>query len=81
MFQNMRINPYLGCRLRAMCCDASRQGDFLCLFFGGLECVGHSFAYVFHVVFLRDVWIQTQRAALASRRATNLAAYHGDLEF
>ncbi len=28
---------------------------FLLLFFGGLECVGHSFAYVAHFVFLRDV--------------------------
>jgi hypothetical protein len=25
-------------------------------FFGRLECVGHSFAYVAHFVFLRDVW-------------------------
>ncbi len=46
-----------------------------CIFFGGLECVGHSFAYVAHFVFLRDVWIRTQRAAVASRRATNLATY------
>jgi hypothetical protein len=36
--------------------------------FGGLECVGHSFAYVAHFVFLRDVWIRTQRVAVASRR-------------
>jgi hypothetical protein len=35
-------------------------------FNGGLECVGHSFAYVNHFVFLRDVWIRTQGAALAS---------------
>jgi hypothetical protein len=35
--------------------------------------VGHSFAYVAHFVFLRDVYIRTQRAAVASRRATNLA--------
>jgi hypothetical protein len=27
---------------------------FFCLF-GGLECVGHSFAYVAHFVFWRDV--------------------------
>jgi hypothetical protein len=26
--------------------------------FGELECVGHSFAYVAHFVFLRDVWIR-----------------------
>ncbi len=30
---------------------------FLYLFFGGLECVGHSFAYVAYFLFLRDVWI------------------------
>ncbi len=43
--------------------------------FCGLELVGHSFAYVAHFVFLRDVWIRTQRAAVASRRATNLATH------
>jgi hypothetical protein len=42
------------------------------IFFGGLEYVSHSFAYVAHFVLLRDVWIRTQRAAVASRRATNL---------
>ncbi len=36
---------------------------------------GHSFAYVAHFVFLRDVWIRTQSAAVASRRATNLATH------
>ncbi len=36
-------------------------------FFGGLECVGNSFAYV------GDIRIRTQRAAVASRRATFLA--------
>ncbi len=45
------------------------------MFFGGQECVGHFFACVVHFVFLRDVWIQTQRAAEASRRATNLATH------
>ncbi len=29
--------------------------------------------FVSHFVFLRDIWIRTQRAAVASRRATNLA--------
>jgi hypothetical protein len=43
--------------------------------FGGLECVGHSFGYVAHVVFLRYVWIRTQRAAVASRWSTNLATH------
>ena len=46
---------------------------FLYIFFGGLECVGQSFAYVAHFVFLRDVWIRTRSAAGASRCATNLA--------
>jgi hypothetical protein len=35
--------------------------------------VGHSFAYVARFVFLRDVWIRTQRAAVAY--ATNLATH------
>ncbi len=29
-------------------------------FFSGLEYVNHSFAYVAHFAFLRDVWIRTQ---------------------
>jgi len=29
--------------------------------------VGLSLAYVVHFIFLRDVWIRTQRAAVASR--------------
>jgi hypothetical protein len=45
---------------------------FLYIFFGGLECVGLSFACVAYFVFLGDVWIRTQTAAVASRRATNL---------
>ncbi len=44
-------------------------------FFGGLECVGHSFAYVAHLWFWRDVWIRTQSAAEAIGRATNLATH------
>ncbi len=42
---------------------------------GGLVCVGHSFAYVAHLWFFRDVWIRIQRAAVASRRATDLATH------
>ncbi len=42
------------------------------------ENVGHSFAYVAHFVFLRDVWIRTKRAAVASRRATNLVNHLPD---
>jgi hypothetical protein len=44
--------------------------------FAEIEFVGHSFAYVAHFLFLRDAWIRTQRAALAIRRATNLATQH-----
>jgi hypothetical protein len=47
----------------------------LSVFFGGLEYVGHSVANVTLFVFLRDIRIRTQRAAVASRRATNLATH------
>ncbi len=49
------------------------EGSFFSFFFGRLECVGHSFANVVNFLFLRDVWIRTQGAAVASRLATNLA--------
>ncbi len=48
---------------------------FIYYFFGGLKCVCYSFAYVAHLVFLRIVWCRTQRAAVASRRPTNLATH------
>ncbi len=49
---------------------------YLYIFFGGgLECVGHSFAYVAHLWFLRDVWIRTQSTAVASWHATDLATH------
>ncbi len=48
---------------------------FCILFCRARVCRGHSFVYVAHFVFLRDVWIRTQRAAAASRRATNLATH------
>ncbi len=56
---------------------ASRTRGFLYIvyFFGGLECVGHSFAYVAHLWFLRDVWIRTQSAAVAFWRAADLATH------
>jgi hypothetical protein len=53
----------------------SQRKFFLYIFFGGLECAGHSFAYVAHYVFLRGVWIRTQRTTVASRRAINLATH------
>ncbi len=49
--------------------------EYFIYIFGGLDYDGHSFAYVAHFVFLRDVWIRTQRVAVASRRGTNLAAH------
>ncbi len=49
---------------------------FFVYYFGGLECVGHSFAYVAQFVFLRDVWIRTQTAAVTSRRATRYQLSH-----
>ncbi len=55
-----------------MCC--STLWNFF-VYFWALGCVGHSFAYVTHFVFLRDVWIRTQRAPVASRRAANLVTY------
>ncbi len=36
---------------------------FVYFLLDGLECVGHSLAYVALFVFFRDVWIRTQRAA------------------
>jgi hypothetical protein len=52
--------------------------NFFCIFLEGLECVGHSFTYVAYSVFLSDVWIRTQRAAIAVRRATNLSTHLHD---
>jgi hypothetical protein len=48
---------------------------FFVYFFSGLECVGHSFAYVAHLWFVWDVWIRTQSSAIASWRATDLATH------
>jgi hypothetical protein len=42
---------------------------FFVNFFGGLECVGHSFAYVAHYVFLRDVWIRTYVESCCGKQA------------
>jgi hypothetical protein len=46
---------------------------FFCI--DGLVCVGHTLAYAAHFVILRDVWIRTQRAVAACRRATILVTY------
>jgi hypothetical protein len=51
----------------------------LYIFFGGLECVGYSFAYVAHLWFLRDVLIRTQsiycRSKLARYRLSHPSLY------
>jgi hypothetical protein len=54
---------------------AEHLHTFFVYCFGGLECVGNSFAKVAHFVFLRNVWIRTQRVAVASRCATNLSTH------
>ncbi len=46
-------------------------------FFGGLECVGTPMrTYVAHFVYLKDVWIRIQSAAVSSRRTACLIATH-----
>ena len=62
------------CR-QGTCCIWGLYCSIFYRFFGGLEFVCHSFAYVAHFVFLRDVWLRTQRAGVASRRANNLATH------
>ncbi len=47
---------------------------FLFIFLRARVC-GPSFVYVTHFVFLRDIWIRTQKAAAASRRTSNLATH------
>ena len=60
----------------------SNTGTFFNIFSSGLKCVGYTFAYVVHFIFLSDVWIRTQRAAVANRRATNLANHlHPGIRF
>jgi hypothetical protein len=61
--------------------NKKKQGwtvSFFVRFSGGLECDGHTFVNVAHFAFLRDVWIRTQRAAVTSRRAINLATHLPD---
>jgi hypothetical protein len=45
-----------------------------CIFFGGIKCACHSFAYVAHFVFLEMSGFEP-RAAVASRRSTYLATH------
>jgi hypothetical protein len=52
---------------------------FFVYFLGGLESVGHSFAFVAYFVFSREVWIRTQSAAVASMPSTDLAAHFPNL--
>ncbi len=50
---------------------------FYYYYFGGLECVGHSFAYVGHFFYFERCLDSNpaQRAAVTSKRATNLATH------
>ncbi len=69
------------CGLRAiissvqLCTWSPIKLRIFCIFFGGLKCVSHFFAYVAHLWFLWDVWTLTQSAAVASGRAINLATH------
>ncbi len=64
--------------MRMICSLIHLQFSYLFVYImSGLECVGHNFAYAAHFVFLRDVWIQTQRAAAA----TNLSMHPSPLHF
>jgi hypothetical protein len=57
--------------------------SFFCIYYLRAS-VGHSFAYVAHLVVLKDVWIRTERVAVASRRATKIAThllFIGGLEY
>ncbi len=65
----------LGAISHSLASKCRRTSFFVVYFFGGLECVGHSFAFVAHLWFLRDVWIRTQSTAVASWRATDLATH------
>ncbi len=72
-------SPFFGCdwsiftnyHLVVKLMDWSSNNLYFFIFVAGLEYVGHASAYVTHFVFLRDVWIRTQKAAVISRRATN----------
>ncbi len=55
---------------KKLCLYKNGRNNNFTFFFGGLQCAGHSFAYVAHFLFLR-----TQRAAGASRRATTLTTH------
>jgi hypothetical protein len=74
IFQLLNIISYFIYQRSVLQCLSSKRIEDSFLYFLGLECVSHSFAYVAHFVFfLRDVWIRTKRAAVANRRATNLS--------
>jgi hypothetical protein len=53
----------------------SYNNYLFCIFFGRARVYPPLFDYVAHFIFVRDVWIRSQRAAIASRRATNLATH------
>ncbi len=73
------IDPRMRIRIHSKMSWTQNTGvyhTYYIYFFGGLECVGHSLAYVAILqFFFRDVWIRTQRAAVASMHATHLATH------
>jgi len=67
---NERSLESITCTVRILRVSHPAETELFCFnffnlffIFNGLECVGHSFAYVAHIIFLTDVWIRTQRAA------------------
>jgi hypothetical protein len=62
--------PVFSIRLNNLC------NIFIYIFLAAYSVLAtHLFAYVAHFVFLRDVWVRTQRAAVAISCATNLATH------
>jgi hypothetical protein len=49
--------------------------SFFVYYFCGLECVGHSFAYVAYLIFLRYVWIRSPESFRSKQACYNLATH------
>ncbi len=74
----IRINPY--CILFWKCGSGQKVyyvllniKNFFCIFFWRTRLFGHSLCRAFCIFERYVIWIRTQRAAVASRRSTNLA--------
>jgi hypothetical protein len=61
-FRNVFYNYLILINMKKLPTQEDQKGlvFFFCIFFGGQECVGHSFAYVAHFVFFRDACIRTR---------------------